>query len=182
MRMSMAKKIYCIIGIMALLAAGIAGLGLYSANEMSGAMTQIGLQANRTISLNVIDRIAQERRTITNSVIESVDEAEMKKMMDNDMKNLEASMTREIDKYYDNFPKPVTPAREANVASIRAMWADYVKVTNEIAALSYENSNARAERIYESGKKFWDDTDAEIERLARSLSTPGSARFQRQRQ
>ena len=111
MRLSLAGKFYLVLVLLAAVAAAIAILGIYSANQMAAAMTQIGLQANRTISLNVIDRITLERRAATTSIIESVDENEMRKIMDADMKALEASMTKEIDWYYDNFPKPVTPAR-----------------------------------------------------------------------
>ncbi len=177
MRMSMAKKIYLIIGLMAVLAAAIAGLGLYGANQMSSAMATIGQQANRTISLNVMDRLTLERWMDTTGVIQSLDEGEMRKMLDTDMKSLEAAMTREIDNYFDNFPKPVTEARQKNVQTIRSLWADYVKVTSQIGELSYENSNEKASRIDRGNRKFWDEVDAGIEGLARQLNAPEMRKF-----
>ncbi|MCD8349397.1 MAG: methyl-accepting chemotaxis protein [Planctomycetaceae bacterium] len=177
MRMSMAKKIYLIIGFMVVMAAAIGILGLYSANQMADQMSALGQQANRTVSLNVIDRITQERRAITSSVIESVDENRMRALMDKDMKNLEALMNREIAWYYENFPKPVTPAREANVAEIRKMWAEYVSLTNQMAELSYENSNERAARINRANRDAWEAIDHDVEMLARALNDPSMRQY-----
>ncbi|MCD8138754.1 MAG: MCP four helix bundle domain-containing protein [Planctomycetaceae bacterium] len=175
--MSMAKKIYLIIGFMVVMAAAIGILGLYSANQMAAQMSTLGQQANRTISLNVIDRITQERRTVTNAIIESVDENRMREMMDTDMENLEAEMTREITWYYENFPKPVTPEREANVAEIRTMWADYVTLTDRMAELSYENSNERAARINRNNRDAWEAIDHDVEMLARALNAPSMRQY-----
>ncbi len=177
MRMSMAKKIYLIIAFMVVMAAAIGILGLYSANQLASQMTTLGQQANRTVSLNVIDRITLERRTVTNAVIESVDESRMRELMDKDMKNLEAAMTREIDWYYENYPKPVTPDREATVAEIRKMWGEYVALTNQMAELSYENSNERAARINRDNRDAWEAIDHDVEMLARALNDPSMRQY-----
>ncbi len=172
MRLSISKKIYCIIGIMVLLAVMIAGLGLHSVNMMAKAMNTIEESANRTIALNVIDRLALERRIATSAVVSELDEHKMRELVDKGMKELELRMDQAIDTYYNNFPKPVTPAREANVANIRNLWGEYVGITNQVAALSLENSNVKADRIRMDNEKALDELDQELETLAHSLTSP----------
>ncbi len=150
MRLSISKKIYCIIGIMVLLSVIIAGLGLNSVNMMAGAMNTIEESANRTIALNIIDRLALERRIATTAVVSELDEHKMRDLVDKGMKDLELRMAQAIDMYYDNFPKPVTPAREANVANIRNLWGEYVGITNEVAALGLKNDNAKAASLLDT--------------------------------
>ncbi len=172
MRLSISRKIYFIIGIMVLLSVIIAGLGLHSVNMMAGAMNTIEESANRTIALNVIDSLALERRIMTSSVVSELDEQKMRELVDKGMKDIELRMGQAIDMYYNNFPKPVTPAREANVANIRKMWGEYVDITNEVAALSLENSNVKADRIRLENETALEELDHELGALAHSLTSP----------
>ncbi|MCC8165217.1 MAG: methyl-accepting chemotaxis protein, partial [Planctomycetes bacterium] len=170
MRWSMSRKLYCIFAIMLVLAVVIGVLGLYGVNRLAGAMAQLGQQARRTVSLNVMERINLERWNLTNVIIQSLDENDMRKMIDTDMKRFDDLMQTELATYYDNFPKPVTPAREANVQKVRDLYAAYAKVTRDIAELSFENSNAKAERQNNGDQAFWDGVDHDVEMLARFLN------------
>ena len=155
---------------MIILAAGIAWLGIYGTTRISTAMNTLEQQSYRTINLNVIDRIALERRILAASIIESTDQNEMRDIIEKDMKQLEAMMNRELESYYNNFPKPVTPARQENVETIRRLWEDYVKVTAGIADLAYQNTNEKAAKINRDKWAFWDALDGEIELVARQLN------------
>ncbi len=177
MRWSMSRKLYLIFSIMLVLAVVIGALGLYGVNRLAGAMTQLGQQARRTVSLNVMERINQERWNLTNVIIQSLDESDMRKMIDSDLKRYDDLMQAELATYYDNFPKPVTPAREANVQKIRDLYAAYAKVTRDIAELSHENSNAKAARQNNREQAFWDEVDHDVEMLARFCNDPDVRKF-----
>ncbi|MCD7895129.1 MAG: methyl-accepting chemotaxis protein, partial [Planctomycetaceae bacterium] len=177
MRWSMSRKLYLIFSIMLVLAVAIGGLGLYGVNRLAGAMTQLGQQARRTVSLNVMERLTLERWNLTNVIIQSLDESAMRTMIDTDLKRFDDLMQAELATYYDNFPKPVTPAREANVQKVRDLYAAYATVTREIAELSYENSNAKAARQNNREQAFWDEVDHDVEMLARFCNGPDVRKF-----
>ncbi|MCC8164722.1 MAG: methyl-accepting chemotaxis protein [Planctomycetes bacterium] len=166
MRMSMAKKIYSIVFILLVVAVAILGLGIYSVSTLNSTMASLGRQSQRAVSLNLIDKHTLERRIVTTQIIESVDENQMKAWMDKDLKAVETSMAAAIQEFADNFEQPLTQQQTTYINSIRNYWDEYVKVTNRIAATSYENSNQKANLLNEGMYDFWEKIDSDLSSLA----------------
>ena len=123
MRMSMAGKIYTIVVILLVVAAIILGLGIYSIREITSSMEAVIRQANRVSNMDNVDKIALQRRITTDAIINSVDEAEMKRMIDTDMDRLEVLMDQELKDYVANFDVP--PRSRPN--RIRKKYAEFLE-------------------------------------------------------
>ena len=175
MRMSMAKKLYLIIGVLIAFAVAIALLGLSSISSMTSSLKALSNQAKRSINMNVMSRLALERRIATVAVIQSTDEAVMKELMDGEMKRIEGDMEKELKAYMANVDHPVSPRQIEYEQSIRRQWGEYLKVTGEIAELSHENTNTRAERINNGLEEFWNSVDTELENLAVKIRSGNGA-------
>ena len=166
MRMSLAGKLYSVVALTIVVAIAIMCLGLYSINKLTASMEDTSLQSFRTLNMYGIQLIALNRRVATEAIVATTDEAEMKRLMDGDMDNLESQMTAELASYQSNFNTPPTPAQLENAATLKKLWDDYAAVTDRVAALSYENSNNKAMRINSDLEVFWDDLDDELMTLA----------------
>ncbi len=175
MQMSMAKKIYAVVLLIVLIALVILGIGLYSIWSLNKSMNFLGQLSQAVNHLHMIDKVVLNRRIATTSIIDSNDEAAMKKIMDNNFKQLEADMDSEIRGYADSLPKPLTTAQETTIETIRRYWGEYVNVSAKIAALSYQNTNNRAAAVNNGVADFYTKTDADLESLAQFINSNNDA-------
>ncbi len=166
MRMSMKARIFSIVGLLLLVTLVIVGTSFYGITQLAKTVEAIGRQARRTINLQIIDKIALNRRIAAVDVIMAVEEAEMKKIIDGPLADLPKAMDAELRDYLANCPVPIPPVYQERHDMIKALWEEYVKQTDAVAALSYENSNNKALAINEGLQNFWDDLDQDCLRLA----------------
>ncbi|MCD8350799.1 MAG: methyl-accepting chemotaxis protein, partial [Planctomycetaceae bacterium] len=165
MRMSMSRKIFTIIFLLLIVALIILGIGIYSIRRLSSDMADIGMTARRNGNLNVMDKVVLGRRIAASSIIQSVDEAEMRRMIDTDLRALEKEMDDLLVAFQGNMSVPPTARQTEILNTVRKDWDAYVAVTNDIANLSYQNSNNKAMVINTDLIPFWDEVDADLMRL-----------------
>ena len=166
MRLSMSKKIYGIVALLVFVGLLITGIGLYSINRLTNAIGSISLQSNRALALNNVDKVILNRRIAAVAIIQSTDENEMKKMIDEDLRRTEDAMNGELTFFEKNFNSPPSEAQRDALATIKKYWSEYVAVTTQVANLSLENSNNKALVLNEGLQDFWDGVDRELEELA----------------
>ncbi len=163
---SMKARIFFIVGIMLLVTLAIVGVSFYGLNQLITTMENIGSQARRTVNLQIMDKIALNRRIATVDVIMTTNEAEMKKIIDGALAQLPKAMDAELADYLANCPVPVPPQYQERHDRIKELWLEYVKQTDVVTALSYANSNNKALAINEGLQDFWDAIDQDCLDLA----------------
>ncbi|MCD8141336.1 MAG: MCP four helix bundle domain-containing protein, partial [Planctomycetaceae bacterium] len=161
----MSRKIFAIIFLLLVVAIIILGIGIYSIRRLSADMAEIGATSKRNGNLNVMDKVVLNRRIATTSIIQSVDEAEMRRMMDTDFRAIEKEMDDLLATFQSNMSVPPTPRQQEIFNDVRKEWDAYVGVTNQIAELSYQNSNNKAFVINANLVPFWDEVDTDLMRL-----------------
>ncbi len=169
MRLSMKTRVFSIVGIMLLVTLVIAGASFYGMSQLIASMENIGGQARRTINLQVIDKIALNRRIATVDVLRATTEAAMKQIIDGQLAQLPRAMDAELADYIANSPVPTPPEIRERHDTIKALWMEYVKQTDAVAALSYENSNNKAIAINEGLQDFWDSLDEDCLRMTQAI-------------
>ena len=162
MRISMAGKIYTIVALLLIVAVAILGIGIYSIHSMSTTIHNLILQAKRVTDLDNVDKIALERRIATQVILNHTDEDVMNTVMNGDMRQLERQMESRLQNYLLHADTPATAEQINNERITRQLWNDYVKVTNEIAALSLENTNNKALRDHLAMEPLWNEVDATL--------------------
>ncbi len=173
MRMSMKARVFSIIGILLLVTLIIVGVSFYGLTRLIATMEAIGSQARRTINLQVVDKIALNRRIATVDVIMATEEADMKAVIDGTLAHLPRAMDAELADYLANCPTPVPAVYQERHDAIKTLWAEYVKQTDAVVALSYANSNNKALAINEGLQDFWDAIDRECGQLAELIRRNG---------
>ncbi|MCC8164831.1 MAG: MCP four helix bundle domain-containing protein, partial [Planctomycetes bacterium] len=136
MKMSMSGKIYSIIAILFVVALVILGVGIYAMRNLSGSIDFLGRTAYRNGNLNIIESVALRRRIATVSIIDSLDEAEMQRVVDNDFKQLEREFADQIAAYQEQCDTPPTTRQAEIITTLQKIWGEYVAVTNQIASFS----------------------------------------------
>ncbi len=164
--MSMSRKIFCIVGLLVILAAGIMAMGIFSINSLMEDAGNLGLIARRANALNAMDKVVLQRLIAMGDVIDSTDEEEMTRLVDGPLKQTETDLERELAEYETNFPAHVTPELRSYPPKIRSLWVDYVTVTNRVCQLSLQNSNARADKAASALIPFWQVFIDDINHLA----------------
>ncbi len=165
MRMSMSRKIFSIVLLLLVVAVVILGIGIFSIRRLSSDMANIGTTSKRNGNLNVMDKILLSRRIATTTIIQSIDEAEMRKLIDTEFRGLEKQMDDLLLAFQQNMSVPPTARQTEIYNTVRKEWDAYVAVTNDIADLSYQNSNNKALVVNNNLVPFWDEVDADLLRL-----------------
>ena len=166
---SISKKIYVIVGMLLIIAMIILSVGVYGTNNLSSTMQDLVRQARRVIIVGDAESIALQRRITTESAIKTVEEDEIKKLIDNDMLALEVQMEAVLKTYVENFDSPPTAVQLENEQNTRKLWNDYVAITNQVAALSFENTNNKAFRINNEMRDYWSSLDRDLCEIAAVL-------------
>ncbi|MCC8165880.1 MAG: methyl-accepting chemotaxis protein, partial [Planctomycetes bacterium] len=123
-----------------------------------------------------MDRDILERQLAMSDIIANEDEAEMQAIIDNRFKATERHFAEQLAEYRENFSAKDYPLRDTRVARIQNLWNGYVKATADVAALSVENSVARAYRVNNDLVSFWDDLDTRLENIAVELTRDADLR------
>ncbi len=173
MRISMKTRVLSIVGMMLLVTVIVAAASFYGISRLIGTMDAIGSQGQRTVNLERIDKIVLNRRIATTDVIMTAAEADMKKTIDGPFAQLPRAMEEELAEYLANSPVPAPPEIRKRHDTIKALWAEYVKQTDAVVALSYANSNNKALAINEGLQDFWDSLDGDCFRLAELIEKNG---------
>ncbi len=173
MRVSMKARVFSIIGILLLVTAVVAGASFHGITRLIGTMGAIGRQGQRTIDLERIDKIVLNRRIATTDVIMAASEADMKKIVEGPFARLTKAMEAELADYLAHSPVPTPPEIRERHDRMKTLWAEYVKQTDAVVALSCANSNNRAIAINEELQDFWDALDGDCLRLAEHIGKSG---------
>ncbi len=173
MRMSMAKKLYAIVALLLIVAIIILGIGIYSMTSMTNTMHNVIRQANRLTNVGNVESIALRRRIAVVDVINSGVEANMKALMDGDVKATETNMEAELQAYRANFDSPPSSTQLEYEKTLRQFWGEYVVASAEVADLAYQNTNNKALRQNTDMTEFWNYVDATFGEVAQLLVKDG---------
>ncbi len=170
MRLSMANKIYAVVVLMVVITLVIVGMALYGIGALNKSMDYLGSLSRSAADLQTMDKLVLLRRALTTNIISSVDEPEMRGMIDKDMKKSDEDMEREIQSYQEDLPRPHTQEQSSNIETLRKYWSDYAGITRRIGELSYENANQKAYLMNEDMVDFWNKMDTDIENMAQFIT------------
>ncbi len=168
--MSLTKKFFSIIFLLLVVAVAILGISVYSILGINDSMTLLIGQASRLIAVGNADTIALQRHVLVNAIIDMTGEDQIRQAIDTDLRRLEQGMDGELATYASYFSDPPTATQQEYLGNLRRLWNDYVAVSNEVADLSFQNTNVKAERIHDGMQAFWDESDAEMTSLADALA------------
>ncbi|MDR0868645.1 MAG: MCP four helix bundle domain-containing protein, partial [Planctomycetota bacterium] len=174
--MSLASKIYCVVALLIAVALGIAGLGIYSLNNLSEKMEHSSLTAQR---LGVLSRIGDElwkQVSDIKDLVMSTDENEMAKIKTQQFAANDEVM-KKVTAEYDTYLPPNAGAEfTGRMPKVRAQWDKYLAILNRVADFSIQNTKAKAERLLveisgiytnvdDNLAKFVNINEAEVERI-----------------
>ncbi|MDR0868802.1 MAG: methyl-accepting chemotaxis protein [Planctomycetota bacterium] len=168
--MSMSKKIFSAIILLAVVAAAIAGIGLYSIAELSDSTYRLGLLTYRTDALGMLDSTLLERRAEIIDIVRETDEAAMEAKINGALKNTETHAAEYVAQYEANIPADASPQLRGYMPEFQKLWSKYVELTKQVADLSLQNTNEKAEQLFAG---LWDkltQVDGTVEEIAQSLS------------
>lgn len=166
--MSLSRKIYCIFGLLIIVALVITGIAFYSVEQLNASLADMSGNANRSINYNNIDAY-QLRRHINLQTLLAETTQEEKEAPARNIEEICAGVEAEILKLQANMPSRMTQAQMEIVPNIRKLWASYVSVTDEIADLAVANSNNEAVEIFDASESFWELIDTRLSSLAGSI-------------
>ncbi len=169
MRLSMSKKLYAVVFMLIAIAVILVGIAFYSIQTLLNEGGNVARRASRTLALSLMDRYILERQLAMQDIITDEDEVEMQSIIDTRFRSTEANFAEQLAEYGANFA-PGNTEREARVGRIQSLWNSYVKATADVAALSVENSTAKAMRVRDNLVKFWDEMDTRLENVAVELT------------
>ncbi len=160
--MSMSKKIFMIVILLVIVACAILGLGIYSVREITTTMNTLIRESTRIIKLDDAEMHSLNRRIAASSLLEQVDENEIRKIIDNDLRNLEHEMEQTFTEYAATFDDPPSQMQLGYERELRSLWTNYVRITNEVSELAFQNTNNKATRINNDMGPMWDQVDGKI--------------------
>ncbi len=172
--MSMSKKIYTIIIMLLCIAVLITGVSIYGIDRLNTNSDELGLLANRAVSLNQMDKIAQTRalaavRIMVASTPERI--AEIRQSM---FLPTEREMESRLKEYVDNFSANPTEEQKQHPGRIKALWDDFVRTTEEVADMASQKTNNQAAALAASLESAWDSLDADLLKVRESIADDSS--------
>ena len=170
MKISLAGKIYFIVFLLLAVALAILGLSIHSVRNINTSLDYLIRQTKRVDIAGDMETLALRRSIVTTQMINTRDENRVQKLLDTDFRDLERQMDGMIAAYMDSFYQPPARNQEEYGKTLRRLWGDYVAVTNEIARLSHENTNGKAQRIHDGMQGFWEAVDADLGTLADTVT------------
>ncbi|MCD8352255.1 MAG: methyl-accepting chemotaxis protein [Planctomycetaceae bacterium] len=173
--MSMSKKIYTIVIMLLFVALLITGVSIYGINRLNANSDELGLLANRSVSLNQMDKIAQTRalaavRIMVASTPERI--AEIRKSM---FLPTERDMEDRLREYVANFSANPTEEQKLHPVRIKALWDEFVKTTEDVADMASQKTNNQAAALATSLNSTWDDLDNDLQKLRDSIADDSSS-------
>ncbi len=164
--MSLSKKIYCVLGLLILLALGIVGLGLYNIVNLSGVAENLVALGNRSTALNNIDKAILDRTIITREIGAEKDEKKIADIISGRMVENEKLVGDQLLDYNQNIPADAGPEMHQTTARLGNLWADFVRESNAVGDLAIENTNNKAARLNDANAEFWNSVDKDLAELA----------------
>ncbi len=126
--MSMAGKIYSIVALLILVAAIIAGVGIYGLREINTSTEQLGRLANRSVNLSVFENQALLREVGTLRMIINTDPAILAGLREKYLVASDRDMRAEIEDYQHNFPENPPPEMVERLAARHGFSYGVVRV------------------------------------------------------
>lgn len=166
--MSLAKKIYCIFGLLIGITLVIAGIAFYSIDLINGSLDSMSGSANRIINYNTINSYQLKRRINLHTLLSETTQEE-KELPARIIDEINEGVEAEINRLQANMPVYMTSEQQEIIPAIRRYWDRYVAVTDEIADLAFANSNNEAIEIFEDSQLFWETIDTRLSDLSQSL-------------
>ena len=171
--MSMSKKIYGVVILLAGVAILITVMAFYSLSVVTSETDALGRLAKRSNAINAMGAIIQQRQIIMNTVIANTNEDEMQAMINGPMKGTETAFEKELVEYQANFPSQNAEQLQEYTRRLKKDWEEFVSGTIDVCNLSLENSNARADREAAKLIPFWGGFSEKINALADTILTSG---------
>ncbi len=171
--MSMAGKIYSIVGLLIIIAALITGVSIYGIGQINSSTEQLGRLSNRTVNLSAIDKITLSRVAASLRIIVATSPERIKEIQDTMFAPTEREMEAELADYVANFPDNPSEELKSYPIRIKALWDEYVKATASLAEMASRNTNNQALALVAGMNTFWQNTDATIKAIVDSI--PDSA-------
>ncbi|GHV19951.1 hypothetical protein AGMMS49959_06220 [Planctomycetales bacterium] len=168
--MSMSKKIFSAIILLAVVAAAIAGIALYSISELSDSTNRLGLLTYRTAALGALDSTLLARRAEIIDIVRETDEATIEAKINGALKNTETRAAEDVALYEANIPDDASDQLRGYMPEFQKLWSKYVELTKHVADLSLQNTNEKAAKLFAG---LWDrltQVDGTMEEIAQSLS------------
>ncbi|MDR0868903.1 MAG: methyl-accepting chemotaxis protein [Planctomycetota bacterium] len=159
--MSLRKKIYLVVGLLIVVAIGIAGLGFYSLGKVSRLMHQSGLTTQRTNRVATIDTAVWDLGNAMRELLLADDETAMADIHRRFAENDEFLQTAATE-YVDYLPAGASADKRNFPDYIRGEFAKYLVVCEQAAALTRQNTKGKAARIFTGIEKYYDAVDAKL--------------------
>ncbi len=173
--MSMAGKIYSIVGLLVLIAILITGVSIWGITSISESTEQLGQISNRSIALNRVNGVSLARAEGVARIIVASTPEHVKEVVDTMFRPSEQDMEIELKNYADNLPDTPDETQRTAVGRIRALWNEYVKTTNDVAEMASHNTNNQALALVAEIHPFWQKTDKALESLIDSVPLDASS-------
>ncbi len=165
MRMTMKNKIFAIVLLLLMIGLIILGVGVYGIQSLNASMDRIGISVQRSRALNLATEAARGRRFAALQLLNSTNEAEIAKVVREDLPGTEQVMEEGFALYDANLSISPTPQEAEVQRTLCDLWTEYVGRTQRLGALSLENTNARAYAMADQLGIFWDSVDADLRKL-----------------
>ncbi len=173
--MSMAGKIYGIVGLLVLVAAVIAGVSIYGLREINASTGQMDNLAKRSLNLNTFAMLGLTRSVGVLRMIVTTDDDIIRQLRERYLAATEEGMKAEMAAYVNNLPANPPPDIAARPRRVQALWDEFMKASNETADIAVVSSNARALAITKRMAPFWEETFKTMEDIIRSIPNNAAA-------
>lgn len=157
--MKMSSKLYLVTLLLIVILVGILGIALYALSSVNLALKDSLNIYGRFQNVFEIDRSSLVRTIGEKNIVASEDEKSMQEAVETYIKPSEESVVKAVENIR-NLIKDADPAQatdaEKSLTETQKRWNDFVKVTNDSIVLSKQNTNNKAQSLYDEDLPAWD--------------------------
>jgi methyl-accepting chemotaxis protein len=157
----MSKKIFCLVGLLIFISLAIMAVGIYGVLKMGNYLTELSGIAERSVDLNHIAELRLRRRINLMTIMRD-DKNEVKEKTMARLEEINQLLAEGMRRLQAHIPDGSPPILLEIPGNLKKLWDKYLDVTDEVAKLSVENSNYRAEEILENATPFWEELDKRL--------------------
>ena len=169
LHLSMSKKIFGVVGLLVLVAAIIALVGVASIGRMNDDIYALGTQAERSVQLYAMNLATQKRSAAMFRAIINTDDARIEKILKADYEPTMGEFAEALETYTRNIPANADSEAKGRPAQLKAAWEAYAKDTEEIVSLAKINSRAKAIEEVNKSMERNGNIDKGLEELFKSV-------------
>ncbi len=168
--MSMSGKIYTIIIMLLCVAILITGVSIYGINRLNDNSETLGRLANRSVTLNQMDKVAQTRALAAVRIMVAATPERIADIRKNMFVPTEKEMEDKLREYVDNFPPNPSEEQKSYPTRIKALWDEYVRATEEVAEMAERKTNNQAAALASDMSTIWERLEADIVTLGSRIT------------